>query len=121
MCVAPGVPATRHLHHTDQSRVPLLRQMPNGAGLTAVYFCICRKWLRGKDELQSFAALLWLLKESGLELIETSNTVCILTDQATGLVPELVERSVQMALNGPDGESIDGKYGHCHNYLFARL
>lgn len=97
-----------------------------GAAVTVCHQVTCtadatRKWLRGDEELYSLAALLGLLKESGLELVDMHNTQCSPADQATGLVPELEQRKVQMGLNGPKNESIWGKYGHCHNYLFARL
>lgn len=76
----------------------------------AVEVHFSKKWCTSTEELYSFATLLELLSEVGLELIETMVTPCAAHDQATGLLPELQSRT-GMRLHE----------GHCHNYLFARL
>ena len=69
-----------------------------------------KKWCRDEQELYSYATLLELLKEAGLELVEAMVTGCAPYDQATGLLPELASR-----------KALRLDEGHCHNYLFARL
>jgi hypothetical protein len=44
---------------------------------------------------------------------------CICSQGACALTLQKVKE--KMRLNPPAGEATAGKYGHCHNYLFARL
>lgn len=91
----------------------ILREDPeffHHVGQFAVEIHYSQKWVRGKEELYSYATLLELIKEAGLELITAETTKCSQSHQATGLLPELASRK-GLRLNE----------GHCHNYLFARL
>lgn len=71
-----------------------------------------RMFLKTKLHLHSFAALLEMLEDAGLVLIEFEVSGCGPAARATGVIPELLTTQLYQSV---------GTDRHCHNYLFARL
>jgi hypothetical protein len=84
-------------------------------GQFAVEVHYSRRWLKNKMHLHSFASLLELLEDAGMDLVHFEIGGCAPEAHATGVIPELESTKLIEAVR------INGRDAHCHNYLFARV